>query len=39
VSALDSRETVLEAARYATRVASLTCARAGAEPPRLADLR
>jgi fructokinase len=39
VSALDSYETVLEAARYATRVASLTCARAGAEPPRLADLR
>jgi fructokinase len=38
-SALDSHETVLEAARYATRVASLTCARAGAEPPRLADLR
>ena len=37
-SALDGHETVLAAARYATRVASLTCARAGADPPRLADL-
>ena len=37
-SSLGSRDLVLEAARYATRVASLTCVRAGADPPRLAEL-
>jgi fructokinase len=37
-SALDDPEAVLEATRFASSVAALTCARRGADPPRLADI-
>lgn len=35
---LGRREELVEATRFACRVAALTCARAGAEPPRRAEL-
>ena len=35
---LRRRRDVLEAARFAARVAAVTCARAGADPPRLGDI-
>ncbi len=36
--ALDELDTLVEASRFACRVAALTCARAGASPPTLAEL-
>jgi fructokinase len=35
---LRRRQRVVAAARFATRVAALTCARAGADPPRAAEI-
>ena len=35
---LGGREELIDATRFACRVAALTCARAGAEPPRRAEL-
>ena len=35
---LDRVDAAVEAAAFACRVAALTCARAGASPPRLAEL-
>lgn len=35
---LRDHDLVVEGARYAARVAAVTCSRAGADPPRLADL-
>jgi fructokinase len=35
---LDRLDEVVQAARFACRVAAITCARAGADPPRLAEV-
>jgi fructokinase len=35
---LDSREELVESTRFACRVAAITCSRAGANPPRRAEL-
>jgi fructokinase len=37
--ALEDHERVVEGTRFASLVAALTCARAGASPPRLAEVR